>query len=135
MSHVRTQIRQATAAALAGIAPVSVSRVWPVEDLPVLLVYTNDEEIEGGTIGAYQRTVDLVIEICAKGETYDDDLDALLVLVEQALNKSKLGGLCKPLALTEIRITVEQAASMIGRAKVTYRAIYFTEHSTPDTAA
>lgn len=135
MSHVRAQIRAAAVAALSGVAAeVSVSRVYPLQDLPAVLVYTNAEEITGGTLGAYQRTLDLVIEIVAKGEFYDDDLDALIVSVERALNQSKLGGLSKPLAPTGITITTDAGSTPIGRARMTYRAIYYTEHATPETA-
>ena len=49
MSHVRKQIRDATATALAGVATVYTSRVYPVQaaSLPVILVYSGDEQIEG----------------------------------------------------------------------------------------
>lgn len=136
MSHVRKQIRDAVVAAVGGVATAIASRVYPLAepDLPILLVYTNDEEIIGGTMGAYRRALDVIVEIVARGDDHDDAIDALIVGVEQALNQNKLGGLCKPLAPTAISISTDVGSAPIGRARLTYRATYFTEHATPETA-
>jgi hypothetical protein len=137
MSHVRQQIRAATVAALAPIGGVFASRTIPIEspELPVILVYTNDETIDRATMGAYQRSLNIVVEIVEKGRSVDDDLDALIVRVEDYLNDSKLGGLCKPLAPTGIDVTVDVIGNTpIGRAKITYRVTYFTHFSNPETA-
>jgi hypothetical protein len=136
MSHVRTQIRQAAVAALDGIAAVSASRVYPIAeaDLPVLLVWTNDEEITGGTHGAYARELTLAVEAVARGGFVDDDLDALLVSVENALTRSTLGGLCKPLSMTRIEISIEAGSTPIGRARATFRALYYTQFGNPESA-
>lgn len=136
MSHVRTQIRSAAVAALAGIAEVSTSRVYPVAEgaLPVLLVRVDGEEIAGGTHGAYSRELTLVVEAVARGGFVDEDLDALLVSVENALTRSTLGGLCKPLALTGIDPSYEAGSAPIGRYRVSFRAMYYTPIGNPESA-
>jgi hypothetical protein len=136
MSHVRTQIRAAAVDALAGVAPVSASRVYPIAeaDLPVLLVWTNEEEITGGTHGAYARELTLIVEAVARGALVDDDLDALLVGVEKALARNPLGGLCKPLTPTAIDISIEAGSAPIGRARTSFRATYYTSFGNPESA-
>jgi hypothetical protein len=135
MSHVRTQIRQAAVAALDGIAPVSASRVYPIaeDELPVLLVWTNDEDISGGTHGAYARELTLVVEAVARGGFVDDELDLMLVGVERALARNSLGGLCKPIMPTSIQITIEAGSAPIGRARASFRATYYTPVGNPES--
>ena len=135
MSHARTQIRAAAVAALEGVAPVSASRVYPIDEaeLPVLLVWTNAEEITGGTHGAYARELTLIVEAVARGGTVDDDLDTLLVGVEKALARNTLGGLCKPLAPTAIDINIETGSALIGRARTTFRVTYYTPFGNPES--
>lgn len=136
MSHVRTQIRQAAVAALTGLAPVKEGLDWQLaeNEVPVLVVSTQDEELERGSLDAYSRTLDLVVEAVAKGPFVQDGLDALIATTEAALNQSKLGGLCKPLLLKSIAVTTERAAQLIGRARMTYRCVYFTSQTNPATA-
>jgi hypothetical protein len=137
MSHVRQQIRAATVTALSSIGSVFASRTIPLEspELPAVLVYTNNETIERATMGTYARTLELVTEVVAQGRTFDDDLDAVLVQIETALNQSKLGGLCKPLLAASIDVTVDTSGSTpTGRARLTYQAVYYTDHSSPETA-
>lgn len=136
MSHVRTQIRRAAVAALTGLAPVKEGLDWPLaeEGIPLILVSTRDEELERGSLDAYSRTLDLVVEAVAKGPFVDDGLDALISTIEAALNQSKLGGLCKPLLLKSIAVTTERGAQLIGRARMTYRCVYFTSQTNPASA-
>lgn len=137
MSHVRKQIRDAAVAALTSIGGVYPSRTVPMDhgELPAILVYTNSEEVGRSTVTAYMRTLDLVVEIVADGRFVDDDLDAKVVSVETLLNGSKLGDLCKPLAPVSIAITVDtQGSTPVGRARMTYRCIYFTDIGNPETA-
>lgn len=137
MSHVRTQIRQAAAAALAGLpATVSTSRAYPLDEaeLPALLVSTNAEDIEGGTMGAFRRTLELIVTAVARGSYVDDDLDALAVSVETALNRNTLGGLVVPLGPIRVETTFETGSAVIGRLAMTFRAIYFTEFDNPQEA-
>ena len=136
MSHVRTQLRQAAVAALASVAPVSTSRVYPVAELelPALFVYTNAETIEGGTMGVFARTVEIVVDCKAKGQFVDDDLDVLAAAVETALNRSTLGGLVRPLVPTEFAVSIETGSTTIGTLRMVYRAVYHTAFGSPQTA-
>lgn len=137
MSHVRAQIRAAAVTALAGVGPVYATRTIPVEstDLPVVLIYTNSEEIERLAVGIYVRTLELVVEIVARGRTVDDDLDAKIALTETALNGNRLGSLCRPLAPASIAVEVETGGELpIGRARMTYTAVYQTAHTSPDVS-
>lgn len=137
MSHVRTQIRDATVTALAGVGEVFATRTIPVEStaLPVVLVYTNSEDIARLAVGVYVRTLELVVEIVARGRTVDDDLDAKIVLAETALNGNGLGGLCRPLVPVSIVVDVETAGELpIGRARMTYSAVYQTAHTSPEAS-
>jgi hypothetical protein len=137
MSHVRTQIRDAAVAALAPVAAtVSVSRVYPVADgeLPALLVSTNGEQITGGLMGAYARSMDLVVECVVKGVDVDSDLNALAAAVEAILNHDRLGGLCKPLEPTSFDVTLDTGAVPIGRLRMNYVATYYTEFKVPGVA-
>jgi hypothetical protein len=136
MSHVRTQIRAAAVAALSGIALVSTARVYPVAEgeLPVLLVRTDGEEITGGTHGAHARELALIVEAVARGGFVDEDLDALLVQVETALVRNTLGGLCKPLALISIDPSFEAGSTIVGRARMSFRATYYTPFGNPESA-
>jgi hypothetical protein len=136
MSHVRTQIRLAAAELLAGVAPVAVSRVYPLaeDSLPILLVYLGDELIEGHTMGAFRRTADLVVEVRVKGPFMDDEMDTLIAGVERALNRSTLGDVVRPLVPTGIAITLQAGSVEIGTARVTFRAVYHTEYGNPEAA-
>ena len=137
MSHVRTQLRQAAAAALASVAPVSTSRVYPVEqvELPALLCATRTpRRSTGGTMGAFERTVELVVECLAKGPFVDDDLDTLAAAVETAINRSTLGGLTRPLVPIKFAVSIETGNTTIGRLRMVYRAVYHTAFASPETA-
>ena len=136
MSHVRTQIRQAAVAALATVGKVSASRTWPIpeEEIPLLIVTTDDEEIARGTLDSYARTLTLVVDAVAKGQFVDDDLDDLVAATETAINRSTLGGLCKPLTLASIAISIDRGAALIGRARMTYSCLYFTNPTNPSSA-
>ena len=136
MSHVRTQIRQAAVAALASVAAVKEGLDWPLaeEAVPLLLVSTRDEEVQRGSLDTYSRTLDLIVEGVAKGPFVEDGLDALVASTETVLNQSKLGGLCKPLLLQKIEISMERGATLIGRARMTFRCVYFTSHTNPASA-
>jgi hypothetical protein len=137
MSHVRKQIRDAAVAALASLGGVHATRTVPVDqaELPVILVYTNSEQIERMAVGLYARTLELVVEIVAKGRAVDDELDGLLVSVEPLLNANRLGGLCRPLVLNSISVDVDASGETpIGRARVTYSAVYQTAHADTETS-
>jgi hypothetical protein len=142
MSHVRTQIRAAAATALATLGGVHVSRVHPIEpqELPVYLVYTTAETAdyggEFGSLSALERRLQLVIEIVATADDLDLALDAGMASVEARIGADiTLGGLCTQCLLTAIEISTSvEGAAPIGRARMTYEAIYRTSIVNPETA-
>ncbi len=137
MSHVRKQIRDAAAAALSSVGGVYATRTVPVEitELPVLLVYTNSEEIDRLAVGIYVRTLELVVEIVTKGRAVDDELDAILAAVEPLLNANRFDGLCRPLILDSISVSVDATGETpVGRARVAYSAVYQTAHTNAETS-
>ena len=136
MSHVRKQIRDAAASALASLGGVHTSRVYPVQpdELPVLLVYTADEQIEGN-LSAMDRRLELVVECVAQGESVEDELDTLLAGVEQALDDSTLGGVVVSLMPTSISVILSaEGSAPIGRTRITYEALYRTSFADPETS-
>lgn len=135
MSHVRTQIRQAAAAALESVAAVETSRVYPLAEaeLPILLVYTNGEEIESLDLQTLDRRLELVVDCYARD--IGDSLDALLAGVESALNDNELGGLTRPLRPSRIEmIASAEGSAPIGRLRLTYEAHYATSFADPETS-
>jgi hypothetical protein len=131
MSHVRKQIRDAVVAALPGT--VYASRVWPVQesDLPVHLVYMGTEQAEELDFKTLDRRLEVVIECVA--QALDDDLDALIVGVEQALGAGVAPAMNLRLLSVEIVNSAEGSAP-IGRARMTYEARYVTSFADPETS-
>jgi hypothetical protein len=132
MSHVRRQIRDAVADALDDLGGVYKSRLYPIQaaELPVYLVYSGDEEIEG-QFDSIERTFDVVIEVVADGEGFDDTLDDSLAAIETRLNGT-LSGLV--ISFTPVQVTATgsmEGSKPIGRLRVTYEAVYRTSHTNP----
>lgn len=134
MSHLRTQIRDAAAALLPGT--VYTARVYPVQEasLPVTLVVVGQEEIEAEDFGVLNRRLAIIIECIVQGDDLDAALNSALVGVEAALGNSTLGG--RVLHLLPVSIEVTQSAegsAPIGRARMTYEALYRTSPADPET--
>jgi hypothetical protein len=142
MSHVRTQIRTAAVTALASLGGVHASRVYPIqpEELPVYLVYTTAETAdyggEFGSMSALERRLQLVIEVVASAQDIDLALDNGMVRVEALIGADiTLGGLCAQCLLGNIEITTSvEGSAPIGRARMTYEAVYRTSIVNPETA-
>ena len=116
MAHIRKQVRDAVAAELAAAGlSVHPGRVWPVKrpSMPLVLVYVREEALEpvsmGGEDRLLQREMTLRIEALAEsGRTVDDDLDALAVIIEQALaNAHQLGGLVRDIMPMSASLSVD----------------------------
>lgn len=135
MSHVRKQIRDAVVTALTPLGGVHASRVYAVqpEELPVYLVYAGPEEITGD-FQTLERRLQVIVEIVADGQDFDDTLDAQLVLVEEALtgDLSDLLVAMQPLSI-EVLATAE-GATPISRARITFEALYRTSYTDPETS-
>lgn len=145
MAHVRRQIREATAAALTGLATtgsrVFQSRVYPLKDadLPCLLINTDDEQVEAENAvqgGELTRVLTLTVRGVAKDTaTLDDTLDAIAEQVEPVLNGASLGGLVKRCTLDRIAVEMDDALEKpVGVITLTYSTLYFTSPAAPGTA-
>ncbi|AXV95686.1 hypothetical protein ACI2S5_22425 [Ralstonia nicotianae] len=86
---------------------VYASRNYPVNgaDLPVVLVYTERDAGEEVTDTITQRTIDLVVRVCVRGdadEAADDELDDLCDLVEAAVQAAMFGWLAPQPLLAQL---------------------------------
>jgi len=106
MTHVRKQIRDNVVTTLTGLSTTGTnvfrSRVYPIAEnkLPGILIFTDSEEIEFGTIGSDRsqiRSLTISVQGYVKSTSnYDDTLDQICVEVEEALhNDITRGGLAK----------------------------------------
>jgi len=148
MSHVRTQIRTAAAAALTGLtttgARVFKSRTAPTDDaeLPCLLIFCDDESsIEKTTVGnpgRLSRPLELIVKGLAKKNTsLDDELDKIAKEIEVAIGANvTLGGLVREgvwLQSIEARIN-EEMETPCGEIVLTFSATYSTNSNAPEVA-
>jgi len=136
MSHVRTQIRAAVAAGITSLGNVTTSRVYPAKEsaLPAYQVSTGNETVEGQTQWL-DRTLDVIVDCVARADDLDSALDTCIAAVETLLGEQTLGGLAVHLVLTGIEITQSgEGSAPIGRARLTYQAMYRTAFSNPATS-
>lgn len=138
MSHVRTQIRDAVVTVLTGHVTVSASRLYPLaeSDLPVVLVYTDDEQIDadGSAFAILERRLTLVLEVVAQATgTVDVTLDGLLATVETRMaTVPTLGGVAMAVVPASIEVSASTDGSKpIGRARLTYTVLYRTSATDP----
>lgn len=132
MSHVRQQIRDAVVAALSDLGGVHKSRFYPIQpdELPVYLVYSGDEELEGG-FDTLERRYAVVIEIVADGPWLDEALDDCLASVESRITGT-LSGLVVSMTPVQITMTASaEGAKPVGRLRVAYEAVYRTSFTNP----
>lgn len=143
MTHARTQIRNAVAAALATTATaganVFASRTDALspEELPALLVETGSEQIEHDDFGRYQtRRVEIFVRAVARaGVGVDAVVDGIAAEVETAIQAAgSLGGLIKGAAqLVGIDTYFAGADSPTGESVLRYAALYLTQAGQPGT--
>ncbi|MBO6759278.1 MAG: hypothetical protein JJ902_23345 [Roseibium sp.] len=144
MAHVRSQIRAAAKAALAG-GTVPASRIFrnrakPItdDDLPAWRIFTPQElsqPLEIGSPRPMERVVRLTMEAAARGAGCEDALDALAVEAETRMAADlTLGGLAHVLhlAATEIEVSGE-GRSAIGRLQLTFDVTTTTTDQDPET--
>ena len=144
MSHVRQQIREATGTLLSGLVTTSTrifeSRVYNLQEteLPCLVITTNDESVEEGTLKALIRSLTLTIEGKAKATTnLDDTLDTIASEVEIKMATSPtLGGkvVGHSLSTTSIEMSVE-GDQPIGSISLNYDVVYMTPEGNPTIVA
>ena len=137
MSHVRQQIREYFGTTLTGLATtgsnVTESRVYPLETLPALVIYTKSESSEPMVIGTNRvlmRELEVAVEGYAKATTnFDDTIDTISKEVEEAIAADvTLGGLAKDsyISSTEIEFNGE-GEKPLGYVALTFTTIYHTQ--------
>jgi len=134
MAHVRKQIRAAVVTALksntdAGLR-VYPTRVYPLDTLPAIGVYTLEEESETKNWEVLRREVRIAVEAYAKtdlDDDFDDYLDDLAEDIETVMAVDRtFGGLAKTsyLIATEIEKAVGDVAH--GLIRLIYKCEYRT---------
>ncbi len=136
MAHIRAQIRDAVATAVAGVGlTVKKSRAYPTEN-DYLFVYTTSENSTRVSMSTLERNLSVLIEFTARGpvDTIDDTLDGYAVLVETLMAASNLGGLVKDHVLQSTEIAFDgEGQKPVGLMRMTYDVLYFTDPANPET--
>lgn len=138
MAHVRKQIRDRIASQLtSNVALVSsrvyTSRVYPLTEsnLPAITVYTGSEissRLNMG-VGDLNRSLTVDVDLYVRATaTFDDDVDAIAVQVEEAIASDfTVNGLAKEAVLTGTDIQFSgDAEQPVGVAKLTFTVRYVT---------
>lgn len=144
MAHVRQQIRESVATIVGGLTTTGTnvfqSRVWNVQEseLPCLLIYTNDETIDDGTLNDLVRRLTLTLEGKAQvSTTLDDTLDDIASEVEIAMALDiTIGGMAVSSSLdsTSVELTSE-GDQPIGSISLNYDVTYMTPNGNPTTVS
>lgn len=121
---------------------VFTSRSIPtwVENLPVILIYTKDENVErfNEAPKSYRRILNLELEIVAKGsededvqevlDRVSDQIESLMEKDETLGNDENKNNIANKLELSKVEYTLEaDGDSPVGMAKNTYSIEYFTD--------
>ena len=148
MAHVRKSIRDRFEARLKSQVSlvrrrVFASRVYPIDasKLPAITVYTGSEasglhNMASGTpdlMRTLSVTVDCYVRIT---ETFDDDVDAICVQIEEAIaNDFTVNSLAKDAVLTSTDIDFSgDAEQPVGIARMTFVVRYITAINDVETA-
>lgn len=146
MAHVRKQIRDAVKATLTSGVPlvqrrVYASRVHPLSQakLPCVLVYTASEASNLMTMGqrTIMRELSMSVDIyVSMNDTFDDDVDAICVEIEEAIAANRdLGGVSKETILVATEIDFDgDTENPVGVARLTYNVQYVTTIGDVETA-
>lgn len=145
MAHVRKQIRDRVENILRGATHatggVFASRVYPLTQakLPALTIYTGSEASGLQSMGAktLARDLSLIVDAYVRvTDTFDDDVDALCVQVEEIIAADyTLNGLAKNTVLSSTEIDFDaEAERPVGVARMTYTIRYVTAIGDVETA-
>lgn len=143
MSHQRQVIREAVKAQLVAGSTPAGSRVFETRfvpyrnvELPAIAVYSLEEHIdaESKTTAPREltRNLSLMIEAAVKvnpsTNNVDDDLDALCLSIEKAMDKDEtFGGAASRSCLSDVDIIVsEESDRPVAVARMTYDVRYYT---------
>lgn len=144
MAHVRQQIREYFGTTLTGLTTtgtrVHESRVYPLESLPALVIYTKSETSEPVVIGSARellRELEVVVEGYAKATTnFDDTIDTICKEVEEAIAADPtLNNVAKDafISSTEIDFNSE-GEKPLGFVTMTFTVQYHTHENDVETA-
>jgi len=132
MPHARQQIREACAALVTGLittgSRVFQSRMRPQDQLPCLLITTNEESIERITLGGMEeRRLSVVIRGFAKASAeLDDTLDTIAAEVETAMEDYT------DARLERIEVDfLDELEKPVGSISLTYTVIYRIQSGAP----
>lgn len=145
VDHVRKSIRDAAVTDLTGLATtganVFTSRISPLDEdeMPGWYVMLRDENgDDGGAIGSFERTGDLVLEGWAfGGDGLEDKLDTMAAEAEAALYaadselRGKLMNFGPP--RTQLDLPTDEAARRIGKVRILIPVTYRTAITDPTT--
>jgi hypothetical protein len=144
MSHVRQQIREYFGTTLTGLATtgsnVTESRVYPLETLPALVIYTKSESSEPIVIGTNRvlmRELEVAVEGYAKATTnFDDTIDTICKEVEEAISADvTLGGIAKDAFINSTEINFNgEGEKPLGYVNMTFLVQYHTQEQDVETA-
>lgn len=146
MAHLRTQIRNALAARLTGLATtgsrVSTTQFYPVapSSLPCLLIVTEDETVEAASIGwppvLARELRARVVALVSGTSGHEDALDQIAAEIEVAVAADRtLGGLVKSAQLVGLRPSFDAESDRpVGRMELLYVFVYRAVEGSPQTA-
>jgi len=147
MSHVRTQIRNAVATAVTGLAStgsnVFKGRYHSLQNgkIPALCVYTTGESAEVDVMGTSargsMRELDVAIEAYAKVTTVvEDTLDGIAVNVEEAIAAdTTLSGVCKDIMYTGFDLDADaDAEQTVAVMRMNFTVRYRVAENDVETA-
>ena len=143
-NHIRQQIREKFGTTLTGLTTtgnrVYESRVYPLETVPALIIYTKEESSEPIVIGTdrvMSRELSVIVEGYAKATSnFDDTIDTISKEVEEAIAADRtLDGLAKDCYLqsTEIEFNGE-GEKPLGYVSLTFLTNYYVKETNPDIA-
>ena len=143
-NHVRQKVREYFGTTLNNLTTtgsrVYESRVYPLETVPALVIYTKSETSEPIVIGTdrlMSRDLSVVVEGYAKAvSNFDDTIDTISKEVEEAIAADRtLGGLAKDTYLesTEIEFNAE-GEKPLGYVSMTFLTNYYVKEKNPDVA-
>ncbi len=142
MAHLRSQIRDAVATAIAAIGPtVKKSRAYAINNTGSVQYFVHTfgvERVVQRTSSQMLRELPVTIEVLAFDDVdiLDDTLDAHCVAIEALISNNKLSGLVRDLTLDTTETDVDGTGEVpAGIARMTFTALYGTTEADPETVA
>lgn len=149
-NHVRTQIRDAVVTAVTSLTTTgaNVFKARPEEkplqasELPALIVYTDDESDEAGTLQRTGRRIIRTMRLKVRGYAKSTgDLDATLDTIDKEVEtaidgSSSVRALCKELYVESVQKAPQEAEGEkpVGMVEIAYFVEYHTAQGSPDAA-